>query len=70
MDHHTSTTTRRKHLLTDAQLAVHAGATPDDLTHGHRQGNGMRVHRAYIVVVSITALICLVIAMAMASGTM
>lgn len=61
---------RRKHLLTDAQLASHAGATADDLARGHRHGNGIRVHRTYIVVVSLAALVLLVVAIAVASAKM
>ncbi len=61
---------RAKHLLSDEQLASHAGATAEDLTQGHRQGNGFRVHGIYIVVVSIVALIVLIAAIALASTMM
>ncbi|WP_344778988.1 hypothetical protein [Nocardioides panacisoli] len=64
------TTTRRRHLLTDVQLASHAGATAEDLTHGHRDGNGLRAHRTYIIVVSLVALVLLGVAIAAASGSM
>ena len=63
-------TVRRKHLLTDEQLASHAGATAEDLAQGHRQGNGIRVHRTYIVWVSLAALVLLGIAIAVASAPM
>lgn len=59
---------RRKHLLTDEQLASHAGATADDLALGHRHGNGIRVHRTYIIVVSLTALVLLAIAIVVANS--
>ncbi len=61
---------RPKHLLSDEQLASHAGATAEDLAQGHRQGNGFRVHGIYIVVVSIVALILLIAAIALASTMM
>jgi len=71
MQHHdASRTSRRKHLLTEEQLAPHSGASADDLAHGHRHGNGLRVHRTYIAVVSLVALALLVVAIAMASATM
>lgn len=63
-------TMRRKHLLTDEQLASRAGASAEDLTQGHRQGNGIRIHRTYILVVSLVALALLVVAIAMASTMM
>ncbi len=63
-------TARRKHLLTDEQLASHAGASAADLTEGHRQGNGIRVHRTYILVVSLVALVLLGVTIALASNTM
>jgi hypothetical protein len=62
--------TKPKHLLTSEQLAAHAGATPDDVTQGHRRGNGARVHRTYILVVSVVALLLLIGAVAIASATM
>ncbi len=62
--------TRRKHLLTDAQLASHAGATADDLALDHRHGNGIRVHRTYIIVVSLVALVLLGVAIAAANAAM
>ena len=58
----------RKHLLTAADLAAHADATPDDLIHGHRQGNGLRIHVAYIVIISLAALALLVGGIAIASS--
>jgi hypothetical protein len=58
---------RGKHLLTDDELASHAGATADDLIHGHRDGNGFRVHTIYIVIVSVAALAVLVGGIALAS---
>lgn len=61
---------RRKHLLTGEQLASHAGASAEDLARGHRHGNGVRVHRTYILVVSLAALVLLVVAIAVASTTM
>ncbi len=61
---------RRKHLLSEEQLASHLGASVDDLANGHRQGNGVRIHRTYFFVVSITALVLLVIAIAFASARM
>ena len=61
---------RPKHLLSEEQLAARAGATVDDLALGHRPGNGVRIHRTYFIVVSITALVLLVIAIAVASATM
>lgn len=61
---------RPKHLLSDEQLASHAGATAEDLTQGHRQGNGFRVHGIYIVVVSVVALVLLIAAIALASTMM
>lgn len=63
-------TARRKHLLTDEQLASHAGAGAQDLAQGHRHGNGVRVHRTYIIVVSLVALVLLVVAIAVASSSM
>ena len=66
----TNPAVRRKHLLSDEQLASHAGATAEDLVKGHRQGNGFRVHGLYIVVVSIAALVMLVAAIAVASSMM
>lgn len=60
----------RKHLLSDDQVAAHAGATADDLVRGIRHGNGLRVHRLYIVVVSLTTLVLLVAAIAVASARM
>jgi hypothetical protein len=60
----------RKHLLTDEQLASHAGASAEDLAQGHRQGNAIRIHRTYIVIVSLAALVLLVVAIAVASATM
>ncbi|WP_183092449.1 hypothetical protein [Nocardioides stalactiti] len=64
------TPARRKHLLTDEELASHAGAGPDEITQGHRQGNGIRVHRTYIIAVSLVTLALVVLAIAMASVTM
>ncbi len=60
----------RKHLLTAEQLASHAGASAEDLAQGHRQGNGIRIHRTYIIFVSLTALVMLGVAIAVASATM
>jgi hypothetical protein len=60
----------RKHLLTDEQLASHAGVSADDLSRIHRQGNGIRIHRTYIVIVSLAALVLLGVAIAVASTTM
>jgi len=70
MNHDAPRTVRGKHLLTKAQLAPHAGASADDLANGHRHGNGLRVHRAYILVVSVVALALLVVAIAVASARM
>ena len=70
MTAHRRATPRRKHLLTDEELAPHADASADDLIQGHRQGNGMRIHRTYIVVISLAALVLLGIAIAVASVTM
>ncbi len=61
---------RPKHLLTAEQLGSHAGATADDLIQGHREGNGLRVHAIYIVIVSVAALALLVGGIAMASSMM
>lgn len=61
---------RRKHLLSDEQLASHAGAGAADLNEGHRQGNGIRVHRTYILVVSVVALVLLGVTIALASTRM
>ncbi len=63
-------TVKRKHLLTYEQLASHAGASAEDLAQGHRQGNGIRVHRTYIVIVSLAALVLLMVAIAVASTAM
>ena len=60
---------RRKHLLTVEQLACHAGATADDLVAGVRHGNGLRVHRSYLIVISLVTLVFLVMAIAVASAT-
>ncbi len=60
----------RKHLLTDEQLASHAGASAEDLAQSHRHGNGIRIHRTYIVIVSLAALVLLGVAIAVASATM
>ncbi|MDP3889614.1 hypothetical protein [Nocardioides sp.] len=57
---------KRKHLLSDQQRAAHAGATVADLAHGHRHGNGLRVHRNYIVIVSVMTLLLLVVAISLA----
>ncbi|KRB78111.1 hypothetical protein ASE01_08105 [Nocardioides sp. Root190] len=71
MDHSNQhSATRRKHLLTAEELASHAGITPDALARGHRHGNGIRVHRTYIFVVSMVTLVLLVGAIAMASAQM
>jgi hypothetical protein len=61
---------RGKHLLTNEELASHASAGADDLVQGHRGGNGFRVHTIYIVIVSVTALVLLVGAIAIANSTM
>ncbi len=60
----------RRHLITATQVASHPGAAAMDLTRGHHQGNGIRVHGIYFVVVSIAALVLLVIAIAIASSSM
>lgn len=61
---------RGKHLLTNEELASHAGANADDLVQGRREGNGVRVHTIYIVIVSVAALVLLVGGIAIASSTM
>lgn len=61
---------RPKHLLSNDDLATHAGATAEDLIHGHRQGNGLRVHAIYIVIVSAAALALLVGGIALATSAM
>ena len=61
---------RGKHLLTNEELASHAGASAEDLVHGRRAGNGFRVHTIYIVIVSVAALVLLVGAIAIASSAM
>ncbi len=61
---------RGKHLLTNDELASHAGATADDLIHGHRGGNGFRVHTIYILIVSVASLALLVGGIALASSMM
>ncbi|MDN5743737.1 MAG: hypothetical protein L0H31_01285 [Nocardioidaceae bacterium] len=61
---------RRKHLLTAEELASHAGAGPQDLVQGRRHGNGLRVHRTYIMIVSVLALVAVGVASAMASVRM
>jgi hypothetical protein len=59
---------RRKHLLTEEQIARHNDATAEDLATGHRRGNGVRVHGIYIVAISIAALVLLVVAIAFSSS--
>ncbi len=59
-----------KHLLSHEALAATAGARAEDMVHGHRQGNGVRVHGIYFVVVSVAALVVLIIFIAIASSTM
>ena len=61
---------RRRHLLTDEQLSSRSGASADDLADGHREGNGIRIHRTYIIVVSLVALMLFGVAVALASATM
>ena len=63
-------TTRPKHLLSAEELGTHAGATADDLIQGRREGNGLRVHAIYIVIVSVVALALLVGSIALASSMM
>lgn len=60
----------RKHLLTGAQLASQAGVSAEDLSHVHQHGNGLRIHRTYILIVSLAALVMLGVAIAVASTTM
>ncbi len=59
-----------KHLLSREALAAISGASAEDVTHGHRRGNGVRIHGIYVVVVSITALVVLIAFIAIASATM
>lgn len=61
---------RGRHLLTTEELASHAGASAEGLVHGHREGNGFRVHTIYIVIVSVVALLLIVGGIAIASSTM
>ena len=62
---------RRKHLMTDEQLAAIAHPSAEDRAQAHRDnGNGIRVHRVYIVVVSLAALVMLGVAIALASAKM
>ena len=68
MSDHADPKARRKHLLSAQQLAAHADATAEDLVRSHGQGNGVRVHGTYFVIVSVAALVLLVIAIAMASA--
>ena len=70
MSDHADPKARRKHLLSAQQLAAHADAKAEDLVRSHGQGNGIRVHGTYFVVVSIAALVLLVVAIAMASAQM
>lgn len=66
----TSSPGRRKHLLSDDQIGSHAGVSADELGRSHRHGNGMRVHRTYMLVFSLATLVMLVVVIAVASATM
>ena len=70
MSDHVNPQARRKHLHSDQQLAAHADAKAEDLVRSHGQGNGVRLHGTYFVIVSIVALVLLVGAIAMASAQM
>lgn len=70
MSDHVGPNATRKHLLSAQQLAAHADARAEDLVRSHGQGNGVRLHGTYFVVVSIVALVLLVGAIAMASAQM
>lgn len=60
---------RRRHLLSPEMVSAHR--RPDiDLTRGHRQGNGVRVHGLYFAAVSVVALVMIIAAIALASTRM
>ena len=61
---------RRRHLLTAEQLAPRPGSGASGATVSRGHGNGIRVHQAYIIAVSLAALILLVIAIVVAGTSM
>ena len=63
-------TSRRRHLHTPEELAAHPASDKQDLTRQRAQGNGLRVHSLYFVIVSLIALVFLVAAIAIATADM
>ncbi len=61
---------RGKQLLSDQELATTSGVDGDELTQGHRHGNGLRVHRNYILVVSILSFLVLGLGIVIATNIM
>jgi hypothetical protein len=59
---------KRKHLLSQEAMAAHAGTNADNVTPGHRQGIGLRVHGVYFLAVSVVALVVLIVLIAVASA--
>ena len=59
-----------RHLLDPDKLSSPSDASDADLTRGHGQGNGIRIHGIYFAVVSLIALVLIVAAIAFASMMM
>lgn len=68
---HPSSEPSRKHMYTPAEIKESARTSGDaDLTRGHGQGNGVRVHGAYFAVVSVAALVLIIVGIALAARMM
>ena len=64
----TGPSAKRKHLLSQEAIAAHAGTNAENLTRGHHQGIGLRVHGVYFLAVSFVALVLLIVFIAVASA--
>ncbi|MFC7504524.1 hypothetical protein ACOACQ_07860 [Nocardioides sp. CPCC 206347] len=61
----------RRHLLSPQAIARSAIVSRDaDLTRHRGQGNGLQVHATYFAAVSLVALVCVIIAVALATRMM
>ncbi|MFC5729608.1 MULTISPECIES: hypothetical protein [Nocardioides] len=61
----------RRHLLSPQTVTRSADTSHDaDLTRRHGQGNGVRMHSIYFAAVSLTALVLLIVAIAVATMRM
>ncbi len=64
----TGPSAKRKHLISPEAIAAHASTNAENVTRGHSQGIGLRIHGVYFLAVSFVALVVLIVFIAVASA--